>query len=61
MAPATFCQKLGPKSNTFSKNDPLYKIQGERFFTQGLFLRPSSHPNEFQAEFLHRIISPPLE
>ena len=24
MAPATFCKKLGPKSDTFSKNDPVY-------------------------------------
>ena len=24
MAPATFCQKLGQKSDTFSKNDPVY-------------------------------------
>ena len=36
-------------------------VQSERFFTQRLFLRPSCHPNEFQAEFLQRIISPPLE
>ena len=36
-------------------------LQSERFFTQGLFLRPSCHPDEFQAEFLQRIISPPLE
>ena len=37
------------------------QVQSERFFTQGLFLRPSCHPDEFQAEFLQRIISPPLE